>query len=352
MDKMSYQREYIAEFEASCKEKILYFFGAGESLKKRLSWLKKYKPKGIFDNDVEKSGKSLEGIPITHWNECIVKKLPPESTVFLVSSIMYSSEIYHQLKQAGFNRVFFTAFMESVSVFPGPSVEDLEASKKVFDMLEDETSKLILDRLIRGRMERSWNYKDICCANQYFVREHWWDLTKEEVFVDVGAYNGDTLRRFRKATQNYFERIYAFEPGNKNYETLRRLASNDSRIECYPYALWNERRWMHFAEDDTMNSCCGTEREGRDVEAYPLDAIVKDRITFIKMDIEGAEVPALQGSVQLIRKYQPKLAICIYHRPADLWEIPLYVKQILPEYRLYIRHHSVCGYETVLYAVV
>ena len=70
------------------------------------------------------------------------------------------------------------------------------------------------------------------------------------------------------------------------------------------------------------------------------------------MDIEGAEVNALLGAEENIKKQKPKLAICVYHKPEHLWKIPLYIKKIVPDYKLYIRHHTNQEYETVCYAVL
>lgn len=78
----------------------------------------------------------------------------------------------------------------------------------------------------------------------------------------------------------------------------------------------------------------------------------KEAPTFIKMDIEGAELEALEGAKNTIVKSKPKLAICLYHKPDDLWKIPLYLKKLVPEYKFYIRHHSKVRWETVLYACI
>jgi hypothetical protein len=74
--------------------------------------------------------------------------------------------------------------------------------------------------------------------------------------------------------------------------------------------------------------------------------------TFIKMDIEGAELVALKGAKQTIKKYKPKLAVCVYHKPLDIVEIPLYLKKLVPEYKLFLRHYSDFGFDTIRYAVV
>lgn len=80
--------------------------------------------------------------------------------------------------------------------------------------------------------------------------------------------------------------------------------------------------------------------------------IPEEKITLLKMDIEGAELSALKGATQIIKIRQPDLAICVYHKLKDFWEIPLYIKSICPEYKIYLRHHSQTQIETVCYAVI
>ena len=87
------------------------------------------------------------------------------------------------------------------------------------------------------------------------------------------------------------------------------------------------------------------------VQVTAMDEVIKDRVSFIKMDIEGAELRALRGAKYLIQKYKPKLAISIYHKPEDIIDIPNYIVDLVPEYKFYIRQYSYGYCETVLYAI-
>ncbi len=88
-------------------------------------------------------------------------------------------------------------------------------------------------------------------------------------------------------------------------------------------------------------------------EVRKLDDVLKgERVTFIKMDIEGSELAALKGAANTIRSQKPKLAICIYHSPQDMLNIPIYIKSLVPEYKIYIRHYTDMMLETVCYAVL
>lgn len=88
------------------------------------------------------------------------------------------------------------------------------------------------------------------------------------------------------------------------------------------------------------------------IEAAALDEMVYDREpTYIKMDIEGAEQEALKGCRRIIQDFRPKLAVCIYHKPDDLFEIPVMIKEMNPAYKLYVRQYANAWFDTVLYAV-
>ncbi len=83
-----------------------------------------------------------------------------------------------------------------------------------------------------------------------------------------------------------------------------------------------------------------------------LDSVVKDRVSFIKLDIEGSELEALKGARETIRRNKPRMAICIYHKPEDIWEIPRYIKSLVPEYHMAVRHYMTYLYDTILYCWV
>lgn len=110
---------------------------------------------------------------------------------------------------------------------------------------------------------------------------------------------------------------------------------------------------MFFDAAGTASSKILSEPTNIAVDVAAIDDIVdpEDKITFIKMDVEGAELESLKGAKRTIQRDYPKLAICIYHKPEDMVTIPTYIKKLVPEYKLYIRHHTYHTEETVLYAI-
>lgn len=179
---------------------------------------------------------------------------------------------------------------------------------------------------------------------------------EHEIFVDVGSFDGKTSCLFAEKCKNY-ERIFVFEPDENKMktanETLRK--ANIERCTFFQIGLWDKKETLQFSNDlgiDGMSSSIG---EGGNVlvECDCLDHLIaEEKVTFIKMDIEGAELSALMGAKNCIKTHKPKLAISIYHKPEDILELIRYIKTLVPEYRFYLRHYSNWSAETVLYAII
>ena len=115
--------------------------------------------------------------------------------------------------------------------------------------------------------------------------------------------------------------------------------------------LWKENDILHFNAEGDGGSAIN-ENGSSSVSVVSLDDVLDgQRVSFIKMDIEGAELEALKGAKESIIAHRPRLAICIYHKPEDILEIPLYLQSLVPDYKFYIRHYSNYTIETVLYAI-
>ena len=125
----------------------------------------------------------------------------------------------------------------------------------------------------------------------------------------------------------------------------------DADIKLYNAGLWSEDKTLYFERMGNAGSRIVKEKTETSIKTVALDNCVSGPVTFIKMDIEGAELEALKGSREIIKKYRPRLAISAYHKKEDLVELPLYIKELVSDYKLYIRHYSNAGIETVLYAV-
>lgn len=177
-----------------------------------------------------------------------------------------------------------------------------------------------------------------------------------EIFVDIGVFDFNNSIDFIKWSNNEWKKIYAFEPNKKQFifsqNIIGRLADNDRvKIELISKGVGSVNSMMEFPEDYSGSG--KSSEKTVSVEVVSLDSYLKGNpVSFIKMDIEGAEMDALLGMRETIRVHKPKLAICIYHKHEDIFEIMSYVLSIVPEYKCYIRHYNSNETETVLFCQV
>lgn len=175
-------------------------------------------------------------------------------------------------------------------------------------------------------------------------------LGRDEVFIDCGAFDGDTIAEFRRATDDHFERIVAFEPDPVNFAGLKAAINGDPRITLKPYATGLRRETVRFATGGTSSKISS---DGScEVQIVTLDEAL-DGIapTCMKFDIEGSEPDTLRGGRKTIARYRPKMAVCLYHCPDHLWSIPLLLDEILPNSRFTLRTYCADGYDCVCYCI-
>lgn len=188
---------------------------------------------------------------------------------------------------------------------------------------------------------------------QYFDKEIM-KPCQSEVFVDGGCYDCSTDRLFIEWCDGRYKKIYSFEPDIKNYEKCNAVAKNIHNMELFNKGLWSREDILCFDGDGSQGSRIieAKEQDGITIPVAAIDEVVgNDKVTFIKMDVEGAELEALKGAKNTIVRNHPKLAISIYHKQEDIWEIPEYILSLSNDYRLYIRHYQLSENETILYAI-
>lgn len=169
---------------------------------------------------------------------------------------------------------------------------------------------------------------------------------QKEVFIDAGAYNGDTMDEFLKWNGGIYK-VYSLELSADMCAVIER--KNIPNVQVINCAAWSRNENLFFEDSSrggNVNSAGTDAVLGRTIDAI-LDG---EEATFIKMDIEGAELEALKGAKETIRKYGPKLAVCIYHKYDDILQLGRYILDLNPDYKFLIRHYTTCMWETVLYA--
>lgn len=199
---------------------------------------------------------------------------------------------------------------------------------------------------------------DVCDAKNQYFPDDVIELSQQEVFVDCGAFTGDTLDVFCKKV-GFFDKYYALEPDATRFSELNnvieRVRDKGNIVHC-PVGVSDKSGGGYFLQSSVgcgQMVYGGTETDGQEyIKLDTIDNLLTDeRATFIKMDIEGEEMHALKGAENTIQRDKPKLAICVYHKREDLITIPKYLKSLVPEYSFFLRAHWPGASEVVLYCV-
>lgn len=227
--------------------------------------------------------------------------------------------------------------------------------REVYGWLKDDFSKKIFVGFINTKLTYDATYLPPFFSPQHYFPE---DLSEfapnsNDIFVDGGAYSGDTLSSFLEKSNGIgCDKYIAFEPDNNNFLKLTKYVkeNNLSFVEVNQTGLWNDKAILKF--DGALETQSTISKTGH--MKINVDSVDNLEInpSFIKMDIEGAELEALKGASFTIKKFKPKLAISLYHSLDHLLDIPLFLKKICPEYKFYMRIHSYMSEELVLYAIV
>lgn len=227
--------------------------------------------------------------------------------------------------------------------------------KNITQSLADEKSCVVYQNIWKYRATHNRKFlKGIVDKSQYFDKELI-QLGNHEGFVDCGAYRGDTVKAFCRylEKERKYDFILAFEPDPFNYKALKRYIQKKrlERTECWPLGTWNEKTTLRF-RGKTEEGCMIAEDGDTIIYTNTIDAVAGEKnITYIKMDVEGAELKSLMGAETVIKRNHPRLAISIYHSDRDMLDIIEYIRMKFPFYKLYVRHYTYFYADTVLYAI-
>jgi FkbM family methyltransferase len=183
-----------------------------------------------------------------------------------------------------------------------------------------------------------------------YFRDELRKLSTDEVFVDCGAYDGDTVRSFLEHSTGRFRKIFAFEPDPANFQKLQSIAALNPRIKVKQAAVGRTNSTVAFMADGSEASSAG--KGESQVECVSLDScLASEHPSFIKLDIEGYELEALAGARQIIARHAPALAVCVYHAQDHVWRVPLQIASYNPRYKFYLRPHLREVWDLVCYAI-
>jgi FkbM family methyltransferase len=239
---------------------------------------------------------------------------------------------------------------------PHKVLPQASAIRRAYGLWTDDASRREFVAQVQWRL--TGNYDDLTpvAGRDAYFDEDLFTLKPDEVVVDCGAYDGDTLRSFLRCRGAAFARYLALEPDPASFTKLKNFADSlpneiRQKIHVFPYAAGAHPGRVRFAADGSYASAISSQGD-IEVELITMDALSPDTPpSFVKMDIEGAEPDALHGARALIAAGKTSFAACVYHAQDHLWSIPLLINDLKGEFRYYLRPYMPEGWELVCYAV-
>lgn len=270
--------------------------------------------------------------------------------------LLYKDDAYVMSHWKGCRNVFWFPDIYELNIVE-PITEEYYNEKrsefaKVMDMLADDVSKISMKAYLQEKMEG--DYKLIVphiVTPQYFFESAPWTLRDDEVLLDCGAFDGDSIRDFIKLVGKY-KKIIACEPDENAYNLLLRNIKNNGWENIVPYkiGIGEEKGVLRF--ELTGNQLSKVSDQGAtEIQVDIIDNFLQDNITIIKMDIEGSEMSALKGARKTIVKNRPLMMICAYHKKGDIIDIFNYINNLVDDYYYYFRCHKPFPIDAILYAI-
>jgi FkbM family methyltransferase len=345
-------------------------YGAGQFGRTVLARLRAVgvEPVAFADDTKEKQGQVIDGLPVLSPRE--VGERFGAGTVIVVTilnpklNFVTARRRLSEVAQRPIVSFLGLAWRYPQTFLPYYQFEEpAEVLKKADDVrnafqlfAEDESRRQFLAHL-RFRLQLDYEALPRATADNSFPRDLLPRLPAETTFVDCGAYDGDSIRAFLTYQQNEFRAIYAFEPDEGNCNRLRAYVNTlgeeaAGRIHIFNAGVGARRETLRFSAAGNMSSSFDASGE-LEVNVVLLDDVIPfdDSQLYLKFDVEGAEWEALKGCAQLLASRRPLVALSAYHRPDDLWQLPLYLNGLKLDYAFFLRTHGEDGMDLVLYAL-
>jgi FkbM family methyltransferase len=361
------ERSAFDKLLAGCQNRLV-LFGAGNLGRKVLQCVRSIgvEPLAFADNSQSKWGTKVDGIPVLSPKDAATRY--GSSALFLVTiwSLGHSyPESRAMLERLGCTHVESTSSLrwkfadrllpDFCQDLPHKLYEQAAEVRKAASLWADDASRREYLNHVRWRALGDQAALGPVVKEESYFLDSLYRINDQEVFVDCGAYTGDTAEQVIRRNPA-FQRIVAIEADPQNFDRLTKWiatldASVASRINALNVAVGAVRGKLRFQSDGSEGAKL-TADGNVVVDCVPIDDLAREAApTFIKMDIEGAELDALEGARHSIQAHRPILSICMYHKQSDLWRIPLFIHTLVEDYRLFLRPHDVDGWQLVCYAV-
>ena len=347
--------KFLSKYNHNKDQKII-IFGAGDQGMLTAALLKE---NGIpiwrfCDNNPDLRGQTLKNIEVILPEDL----LSLDREYIIINNDSYRIEKRNQLLAIGIpedNIYTFDVFNPLFKGLTRKYVEDhYQEFANTYALLDDIQSRSTYINYLKGVYTGNLDYYEKVVSKEEYFPEDIAPKSKNHVFLDVGAYNGNTIEDFIEFSGAY-EKVYAFEPFASSAEIIKTKNFDKTEVIAAAASNYTGKKDFYCNNYGSLTMVTTILEEGANHEKVTLDTVAIDDVlkgrkaTFIKMDIEGSELEALHGAEKTIKEYKPFLAICVYHKKEDLITIPAYIKSIAPEYKMYLRLCSKTASDLVLF---
>lgn len=227
-----------------------------------------------------------------------------------------------------------------------------ENIKQAYNLLADDFSKKVFKNVLKFYKTGEISYIDKISTTKDEAFENILKLGKNETYVDLGAYNGDTIDEFLHYTNGFYKHITALEPNSKNFSKLKLHCEKMDNINLWELGAYSHNTTLYFNNKAGRNSAIVSTSKTQ-TKVFAVDNILCGRCaTYIKADVEGADYETILGIKNTLKMFKPKLNFSAYHRFEDIFRLPILISQINPDYKIFLRHHPyIPAWDTNLYCI-
>ena len=343
----------------------IVLWGAGELSWYITSYLRYHdmEPACMCDNNAAKNGTLHLGFQVYNYDALKEKFAQQGGKYHIIVSTgpQYKDAIFSQLAAAQEkNPVWYLRGYEVC----GEKItyqyvrQHLQQFEEAYSSLSDELSKKVFVNVLNAKLSGDFSlYNAVMSGTEYFDEEIV-KLKDDEIFLDIGAYKGKDIVEFTRRTGGKYDGIIALEPDRKTLTILQETLTchGIKNVEVHVKGAWNKHAFLYFHDgregSSRVSETTDTAFPSTSIEVDTIENVLNGRrVTYISMDIEGAEHNAILGAEETIKRWKPKMAVCVYHKREDLFDLLLLLKSFVPQYKFYMRHYSDNQTETVLYAI-
>lgn len=333
--------------------KPVVLYGMGDGADKVLAAFEKYgiTASAVMASDGFVRGQSFHGFRVKKLGE-----IEREYGDFVIALCFASQlpDVMAHIKEVAQKH---TTLVPGVPVFGGVMFDGefikkyREGINSAYSLFEDGLSRRVYENVLRFYHTGEIELLDEITTGKDEAFKNILKLGQNELYVDLGAYNGDTIDEFLRYSGGSYRKIVAFEPNGKNFKKLSEHCLDMKNTELWQLGAYSHNTILTFNNKAGRNSAIAD--SGVQTRVAAVDTILCGAAaTYIKADVEGADFETLIGAKNTLKNFKPKLNFSAYHRFEDIFRLPLLIKKLNPEYKIYLRHHPyIPAWDTNLYCV-